>query len=89
MPPGLGVNAIPCSLILWEAVVVGEGFLHRAGMGIAVAARRVMKIQAGSVEATAVLNDTRTGDAIWEALPLAGRANRWGDEIYFSIGRAR
>jgi hypothetical protein len=43
-------------------------------------------ITAGSVEATAVLNDTRTADAIWNALPIEGRANRWGDEIYFSIG---
>ena len=49
-------------------------------------ARRVIRIHAGSVEVSAVLHDTRTADAIWEALPITGRANRWGDEIYFSIG---
>lgn len=35
-----------------------------------------------------MLNDSRTAEAIWNALPLSGRANRWGDEIYFSIGLA-
>jgi hypothetical protein len=48
--------------------------------------RRTITITAGSVEATADLNDTKTAGAIWEALPIEGRANRWGDEIYFSIG---
>ncbi|MDR7544814.1 MAG: cyclophilin-like fold protein [Armatimonadota bacterium] len=49
-------------------------------------AKRVIVIRAGSVEATAVLNTTKTADAIWNALPLEGRGNRWGDEIYFGIG---
>ncbi|MDR7420045.1 MAG: cyclophilin-like fold protein [Armatimonadota bacterium] len=49
-------------------------------------ARRTITITAGTMEATAVLNDSKTADAIWRALPIEGRANRWGDEIYFSIG---
>jgi len=46
---------------------------------------RRIRITAGSVSAEAVLNDTKTADAIWEALPIEARANTWGDEIYFSI----
>lgn len=42
-------------------------------------------IRAGAIEAEAELNDTRTAQAIWEILPIEGRANLWGDEIYFSI----
>jgi hypothetical protein len=44
-----------------------------------------IKITAGDVSAQAELNETETAKAIWEALPIEGRANTWGDEIYFSI----
>ena len=44
-----------------------------------------IRIIAGKVEAEAELNDTKTAQAIWEALPIEGRINLWGDEIYFSI----
>jgi hypothetical protein len=46
---------------------------------------RKIRIRAGGIETTAELNDTRTAQAIWQALPIKGRANLWGDEIYFSI----
>jgi hypothetical protein len=42
-------------------------------------------IQAGGVSMPAELNDSPTARQIWEALPIEGRANLWGDEIYFSI----
>jgi hypothetical protein len=44
-----------------------------------------IRITAGAIEATAELNNTRTAQVIWEALPVNGRVNLWGDEIYFSI----
>ena len=44
-----------------------------------------IKITAQAVSATAVLNDTDTAQAVWDALPITARANIWGDEIYFSI----
>jgi len=46
---------------------------------------RRIRIKAGGVEVTAELNGTKTAEAIWQALPIKGRANRWGEEIYFSI----
>jgi hypothetical protein len=42
-------------------------------------------IKVGSIEAVAELNDTRTAQAIWEALPIKARVNLWGEEVYFSI----
>ena len=44
-----------------------------------------IKITADDVSARAELNETETARAIWEALPIEGRVNTWGDEIYFSI----
>jgi hypothetical protein len=46
---------------------------------------RKIRIRAGLIEVEAELNDTRTAQAIWETLPIKGRVNLWGDEIYFSI----
>jgi len=34
---------------------------------------------------TAELNDSSTARLLWDALPIDGKANRWGDEIYFAI----
>ncbi|MCP4454261.1 MAG: hypothetical protein GY809_22605 [Planctomycetes bacterium] len=31
------------------------------------------------------LNASDTASAIWNALPLEGTVNRWGDEIYFTV----
>ena len=42
-------------------------------------------IRCGDVESSATLNDSRTAQAIWDALPIEGSANVWGDEIYFRI----
>ena len=33
----------------------------------------------------ASLNDSETAQKIWEALPIEGSVNTWGNEIYFSI----
>ncbi|HSR31903.1 MAG TPA: cyclophilin-like fold protein [Anaerolineae bacterium] len=46
---------------------------------------RRITISAGGVSASAILDENTTADAIWEALPIAARGNRWGDEIYFEI----
>lgn len=46
---------------------------------------RKMTIQTAGVTATAILEDNATADAIWEALPITARGNRWGGEIYFEI----
>lgn len=42
-------------------------------------------IQAGDVTIEGVLDDTPTAHAVLEKLPLTGKANTWGDEIYFAI----
>ncbi len=42
-------------------------------------------ITAGNVSLPAELNDSPTARQVWEALPIEGTANTWGDEIYFAI----
>jgi hypothetical protein len=46
---------------------------------------RQIRIRSGSVTATAMLNESETSDAVWDALPITGRASTWGDEVYFRI----
>jgi hypothetical protein len=46
---------------------------------------RKIRISAEEVSATATLYDNPTADAIWKALPIEGRVNTWGEEIYFDI----
>jgi hypothetical protein len=47
--------------------------------------KRQIIIKAGSVKAKAEIDDSKTADGIWKALPIKGTANLWGDEIYFEI----
>lgn len=46
---------------------------------------RKIKIRVGPLNVEAELNDSKTAQLIWEALPIEGRVNTWGEEIYFSI----
>lgn len=46
---------------------------------------REVRITIGDLEAVAELNDTKTADVLWAALPIRARASTWGDEIYFGI----
>lgn len=44
-----------------------------------------IRITAGDVSLTAKLNDSPTALLIADALPITGRVQTWGDEIYFPI----
>ena len=44
-----------------------------------------IRITSGDVSLTATLNDSPTSQKIWDALPIVGSVQTWGDEIYFPI----
>ncbi len=46
---------------------------------------RKIRITAGDVQAEAGLVESPTAGLLWDALPVTGRANLWGEEIYFEI----
>jgi hypothetical protein len=44
-----------------------------------------IRITLGELAVTATFNDSRTAQQIIGALPFEAEAQRWGDEVYFSI----
>ena len=44
-----------------------------------------IKIQVGDLKVEAELNESKTAQLIWESLPIEGKTNLWGEEIYFAI----
>jgi len=46
---------------------------------------KTIRIRTDIIVKEATLNDSATAEAIWQALPLEGVVNRWGDELYFSV----
>ena len=45
---------------------------------------RKIIIEAGKITSEAVLAETETASAIWDALPIESTSNTWGEEVYFS-----
>jgi len=46
---------------------------------------RQIQISTGNLTLAATLNEFETANQLWESLPITGRVQIWGDEIYFSI----
>lgn len=46
---------------------------------------RCIRIIAGQIVVRAELNNAQTSRSIYDALPISGTGNRWGEEIYFEI----
>ena len=45
-----------------------------------------IRIVTDKVTMTATLNESESAKTFYQALPIEGSANRWGEEIYFDIG---
>jgi hypothetical protein len=44
-----------------------------------------IRILVSELRVEAELNDSKTAQLIWEALPIEAKVNLWGGEIYFAI----
>jgi hypothetical protein len=44
-----------------------------------------LRITIEDLNLVAELAQTPSAEALWDALPLQAQANRWGDELYFSV----
>ncbi len=94
VPAGATLLSILMAALLWGSWVFLSPPSHesRPAGGVEspgdiktnMTARR-MQIVADGVTVVAALNDSAAADAVWEALPLSGDAELWGDELYFSI----
>ena len=46
---------------------------------------RKILIKTENIEVRAELNNSTTAEKIWDLLPLEGKVNIWGKEVYFAI----
>ena len=46
---------------------------------------KIVSASAGTLYAETIEDNPVTADAVWSKLPIEGKANIWGDEIYFAI----
>ena len=44
-----------------------------------------IRILVSDLKVEAELNDSKTAQSVWEALPVEAKASLWGEEIYFAI----
>jgi hypothetical protein len=44
-----------------------------------------IRVTVSNLKVEAELNESRTAQLVWEALPIEAKANLWGEEIYFAI----
>ena len=44
-----------------------------------------IRILVSDLKVEAELNESKTAQLVWEALPIEAKGNLWGEEIYFSI----
>jgi hypothetical protein len=44
-----------------------------------------IRILVSDLRVEAELNESKTAQLVWEALPIEANGNLWGEEIYFSI----
>lgn len=49
-----------------------------------MAENKKIEIKVAGVSVEAILNDSKSAQAVFSALPITGSVNTWGDEIYFS-----
>ena len=47
--------------------------------------KKKIRILISDLKVEAELNDSKTAQSVWEALPIEAKGNLWGEEIYFAI----